>query len=155
MLGAVSGIIAWAQNLPMIGKALVSGALVALFLGILTVLLVVLWTPKIEAPADKAKISFHIYGDARLPTIIEQENIWRYYYFPWIVKHTFKPDGEVTMEGSMIILTFDKPIYVMTLRVSSPDFPLMDFEVRDYTSRTAIILFRQSLPAGNLVIESA
>ena len=51
------------------------------------------------------------------------------------------------------VLTFDNPVKMSTLEVSSPDFKMPMYEVKEFTNRYAIITFLDQIPAGTLSIQ--
>ena len=53
---------------------------------------------------------------------------------------------------STLFLTFDTPVKIGTLEVSSPDIRLPPHEVKDFNDRSAIVFFNNDLAEGTLVI---
>jgi hypothetical protein len=53
---------------------------------------------------------------------------------------------------AMLFVTFDKPVKVGTLQVTSEGFTLPAHEVKEFTNRYAIIVFSAAVPAGKLMV---
>lgn len=96
----------------------------------------------------KASLSLHSYGDHQVPTRINQENIFRYYFLSSIDTNT----GLVN--SSTLFIIFEDDVRIHTLRISSPDMQIPFFEAKEYCQRYAIIFFYGRVPIGTLNIES-
>lgn len=101
--------------------------------------------------ANDALIRFHLYGDERDPQRLNAENIWRWFCLK-IVNINIGEDTTVEREtrNTIFFLTFERPVLVGTLEVSSSDISLPSYEVKDLSNRTAIIAFAGGLPMGTL-----
>ncbi len=98
-----------------------------------------------------AWIRFHLYGDERTPERLEIENVWRWYYLRLIAIGVDKKAGvKEQLLQTVFFLTFDRPVKIGTLEISSPDFKLPRYEVKDFSSRSAIVVFSGPLPTGTL-----
>jgi len=112
-------------------------------------------TPKAEsALVDTTTIRFHLYGDERVPTLISQNNVWRWYYLRYLIMGAKKKGAPPERVGTitLLFLSFDKPVKVTTLEVSSPDINLPTYEVKEFNNRFAIIIFSDGLPMGTLEV---
>jgi len=105
------------------------------------------------ALVDSAEIRFHIYGDERQPTRISQSNVWRWFILGIIlpVKEIKTGKKRISIQPILFIV-FDKPVKAGTLEVSSPDSKLPLYEVKEFRSRYAIIVFDGELTSGTLNI---
>ena len=95
-----------------------------------------------------AEIKFRFYGDQPIPDAIHYQNIWR-----WYNHSVFNAESQIVLL-STIFISFDKPILIGTLKVTSPDMKLPIYEVKEYNNRFAIIVFNGQLPSGTLIISS-
>jgi hypothetical protein len=104
------------------------------------------------ALADSAQLRLHIYADDRTPGRISFENIWRWYYLKTLMLGLDKDTGKELQRNVLatLFISFDTPVKVGTLEVSSPDMRLPIYEVKEFNNRYAIIVFRDNLPAGTL-----
>ena len=96
-----------------------------------------------------AEIKFHLYGDARTPEMLFNQNIWRWYNL-----NVLNLESKEVLFNSLFI-SFDKPILTGTLKITSPDMKLPIYEVKEYNNRFAIIVFNGQLPSGTLVVSSS
>ena len=105
--------------------------------------------------ADSAELQLHIYPDQRTPTRLSYSNIWRWYYMKLVLIGIDKSTGLKQQQNvtSTLFLTFDTPVRVGTLEVSSPDIRLPMHEVKDFNDRSAIVFFNDDLAEGTLVIK--
>lgn len=101
--------------------------------------------------AEQTWARFHIYGDERQPQRLGAENIWRWFQFR-VIQITMSRDSDDKHEEEMDIffLTFDRPAKGETLEVSSPDSELPRHEVKDFSPRSAIVVFSDRLQAGTV-----
>jgi hypothetical protein len=60
--------------------------------------------------------------------------------------------AQTTQTISNLFISFEYPVKVGTLEVSSPDFVMPHFEVKEFNNRFAIITFSNDIPVGTLVI---
>ena len=70
---------------------------------------------------------------------------------------TSGPIGAGMSAGAVILnhtlyLTFDRPMSVGTMVITSPDMTVPLHEVKDFSSRSAVISFGSGIPAGTLVV---
>lgn len=99
---------------------------------------------------NSAEIKFHFYGDSRTPDVISNRNIWRCYN----LFNIFNKEQQ-TLLFTTIFISFDKPVLIGTLKVTSPDITLPIYEVKEYNNIFATIVFKGCLPSGTLVISSS
>lgn len=100
----------------------------------------------------RAELTFHFYGDTRNPKLLSSENLWRWY----LLRNQF-----VTVDAqgitykrtiSNLFITFNTPVRIGTVEVSSPDSKLPAYEVKEFNNRFAIIVFQDELSSGTLNI---
>ena len=103
--------------------------------------------------ADAAELRLRTFGDERVPEAISSTNIWRWYYLQNVLIVEDKESGQ-TKEHVLINLfvTFDKPMKVGTLLISSPDMKVPRSEVKEFNNRFAVVAFHGQLPIGTLVL---
>ncbi len=91
-------------------------------------------------------LSFH--GDQRHPEPVKKENIFRWYSFQYISKNI--EDESVIGKSWLITIVFDVPVIPCRLKVvcSSKDFPV--YEVKDFSTRHAIIYISGEIPPSNV-----
>lgn len=106
------------------------------------------------ALVDTATLRLHLYGDERVPTVVSSNNVWRWYYLRNIIKGITKKGKLPETIGTITILfiSFDRPVKVTTLEVSSSDIKLPTHEVKEFNNRFAIIVFSNALPTGTLEV---
>lgn len=105
------------------------------------------------APSPTAGITLRFWGDARAPERLSFGNIFRWYYLKNIMVVTnAKTRKEEQKAMGTLFLTFDKPVAINTVEVSSPDMRLPYYEVKDFNPRSAVIVFMEDLPPGTLVV---
>jgi len=103
--------------------------------------------------AKTAALQLRFHGDERSPTRLTHNNIWRWYYLRLAVIHVEIGTGsEHRSEIGNLFVTFDQPVEVGTLEISSPDMALPANEVKEFTNRYAIIVFSQLPSAGTVEI---
>jgi hypothetical protein len=108
--------------------------------------------PEAETLADTADLQIHIYADTRTPTRLSYSNIWRWYYMKQVLVQ-LSPDTGAEQRRNLtatLFLTFDTPVKIGTLEVSSPDIQLPLHEVKDFNNRSAVIFFGGDVPEGTL-----
>lgn len=116
------------------------------------------WVGKAKSPSvvftDNASLRLHIFGDERTPQRLSFANIWRWYYLRQLVTGFDPSTGkETTLTAtSILFVTFNPPVSIGTLEVSSPDIRLPRHEVKDFNPRSAVITFLAEVPAGTLEI---
>jgi hypothetical protein len=104
--------------------------------------------------ADTASLRLHIYADERMPQRLGYENVWRWYFLKQLVT-AVDPNTRQEYTATVtcvLFLTFDIPVKIGTLEVSSIDIKLPRHEVKDFNPRSAVIVFLAELPAGTLDI---
>jgi hypothetical protein len=102
---------------------------------------------------DSAAFKLHSYGDNRTPQCISSNNIWRWYYLRNRISVINTSDGSMSVSMvSILFITFERPVKISTLHVSSPDVTLPNYEVKEFNNRFAIIVFSDEIPAGTLDI---
>jgi hypothetical protein len=108
----------------------------------------------VEVVADDAELWLHIYGDDRSPQRLSLTNVWRWYYLKQVIVEIDSTTGQQRGRriSSTLFLTFDPMVRTGTLEVSSPDMRLPAYEVKDFSSRSAVIVFFDDLPSGTLQI---
>ncbi len=102
---------------------------------------------------NKAELRLRTFDDNRVPERISHINIWRWY----ILSNVFVPINRDTGEATTsvvtnLFVTFDRPVRVGSLLVSSPDFSLPQYEVKAFYGRFAIVAFTGEMPTGTLVL---
>ena len=103
--------------------------------------------------ANDAELRLRAYGDERTPERISHVNIWRWYYLRNIFVKINLETGEQTPHVLVnLFVTFDKPVNVGSLLVSSPDVRVPKHEVKEFNNRFAVIVFNDELPAGTIVL---
>jgi hypothetical protein len=106
------------------------------------------------ASARTASLKLQLYGDARFPTIIREDNVFRWFYLRNIV-HGKAPDGSpLAVESVNFFVSFDRDVLIKTLEISSPDFKLPRHETKEYNQRFAIVAFDGPLPMGTLELKA-
>ncbi len=106
---------------------------------------------KVDELVDSAAIKFHFYGDARTPQRISANNIWRWYYLRNIISLVDASTGATSDTSiSNLFVSFEKPVKIGTLHVSSPDIQIPRYEVKEFNNRFAIIVFSGEIPSGTL-----
>jgi hypothetical protein len=106
-----------------------------------------------EEFADTASLSLQMYSGERTPTRLAYDNIWRWYYLRTIMVAIEKEtEKEHRNEVSNLFISFDKPVKVGTLEISSEGFVLPSYEVKEFTNRYAIIVFSKQIPEGVLCL---
>lgn len=105
---------------------------------------------KISSLVNTAMLRLQMYGDERIPTEIAVDNIWRWYYLKTKFLAQTKENGDIQEIAAMttLFVSFDEPLKVGTLEVHSPDFKLPTYEVKEFNSKFAIIVFSKTLPMG-------
>jgi hypothetical protein len=110
-----------------------------------------------QAPkfSPKARLQLHVYADERMPSRITADNIWRWYTLRTLIKG-LAPSGQEhdVVNLTTLFVTFDTPVFVGTLTVSSPDVRLPIHEVKEFNPRFAIIVFSGQIPEGTLEISA-
>jgi hypothetical protein len=113
----------------------------------------------IRAPAEtdqavpNAEVSLRFTGDMRAPERLSFNNVYRWYYLRNMIVMIDKNTGqETTRSIGNLFLTFEKPVIVSTLTITSPDMTLPTYEVKDFNARSAVISFSGEMPAGTLVV---
>ena len=101
-----------------------------------------------------AELSLRTYGDERAPSGIRLENVMRWYILNAIGQSIDKKKEKINKEvlNQILFIIFDKPVRVTNLEVMSPDMELPSYEVKEFDSWSAIIMFSPKLPAGTLNI---
>lgn len=109
---------------------------------------------KIPSFVDTAELQIHVYADTRMPTRLSHSNIWRWYFMKQVLVQLNRDTGAEDRRNitSTLFLTFDAPVNMGTLEVSSPDMQLPMHEVKDFNSRSAIIFFNADVPEGTLAV---
>lgn len=99
-------------------------------------------------------LRLHISGDHRTSEELESENIYRWYTLKNMIT-MMSEDGEKSnkISSEFIYINFMQETAVSTLRVTSPDMSLPIYEVKEFNSRFAIIVFASVIPAGTLEIK--
>lgn len=121
------------------------------------IFIVRLWakpTSKVEPLVDRSELRMQSYGDERVPTVVSQINVWRWFYGRNIFQG-FDPTGNPRNMAVAVSLfvSFDKPTKVGTMTVHA-DFRLPRYEVKEFNNRFAVIWFSEDLPAGSFKIET-
>ncbi|HEX4183949.1 MAG TPA: hypothetical protein VHY34_11895 [Caulobacteraceae bacterium] len=106
------------------------------------------------AQVPRSELQLHFYGDARFPAKLSADNIWRWYLLR--VSNIAVVNGQLAQaeSGPIIFINFDKPIFVGTMTVESPDSTLPAYDVKEFNRRFAIISFSGPLPSGTFIIKS-
>jgi len=101
---------------------------------------------------DTASLRLHIFPDERTPQRLSYENIWRWYYMRQVLVGIEKDTGKQVRQDIIctLFVTFDTPVKIGTLAVSSPDIRLPAHEVKEFNNRYAIIYFINPVPEGTL-----
>ena len=117
--------------------------------------------------ATHAELRLWCQGTAHPPTQLSQTNIWRWFMMTAVAQvmppgsgppgFTSGPIGAGMSAGAVILnhtlyLTFDRPMSVGTMVITSPDMTVPLHEVKDFSSRSAVISFGSGIPAGTLVV---
>ena len=101
-----------------------------------------------------AELHLNVYGDERVPRMVSQDNIFRWYHLKNSV-NVMQPSGQTFIaEVTVLFITFEKDIRISTLIVSSSDAMLPTYEIKEYNQRYAIIVFSGPLPKCNLEISA-
>lgn len=105
--------------------------------------------------ARKADLRLLTYNDERTPTGIGSDNIWRWFWMRDILT-AVATDGTVSSETTITILfiSFETPVIVSSLEISSPDFTVPRHEVKAFYPRFAIVAFQGKVPAGRLEVSA-
>jgi hypothetical protein len=101
-----------------------------------------------------ATLRLQIYGDTRFPTIVFQENMFRYLYLRNIIVVPDTNGVRHSIEIVNLFISFQNDVAIRTLEVSSPDIALPQYEVKEYNQRYAVISFAAALPMGILEIRA-
>jgi hypothetical protein len=105
--------------------------------------------------AKTASLQLMVYGDERSPLRLAFDNIWRWYYLRMaVIQVEMTTAKEYKHELATLFITFDQPVEVGTLEITSPDISLPAHEVKEFTNRYAIIVFSDPLPSGTLEIRT-
>ena len=84
-------------------------------------------------------------GEHTMPYALDQENIFRWYALFTGVIHADSPERKVERLTWTLFLTFDKPVAVQQVRLDSERGKLPEYEVKDFTSRGAVIVLSGDL----------
>jgi len=105
--------------------------------------------------ATDTRLRLHYYGTKRIPQQITQTNIWRWFSLE-AIGHVRNPDGTTSDRSlhTMLSIVFDYPASFAQIVVSSPNMPLPLYQVRDHSSRHAIIQFEGEIGFGELEIRA-
>jgi len=110
--------------------------------------------PQGQLFADTAELQLHIYGDERTPNRLSFSNIWRWYFMQTAFVSMNEKGVEVGRKTvQTLFITFDTPVKIGTLEVSSPDARLPINEVKDFNPRSAVIVFSENVPPCTLIIK--
>ena len=104
-----------------------------------------------QSLANTSYITLHTYGDDRHPIRLAYENVWRWYTLRAI--GTDKDTEGTNPLATILFISFEIPVSVGTLEISSPDMQLPLHETKEFNNRFAIIVFNGSIPQGTLRIE--
>jgi hypothetical protein len=96
-----------------------------------------------------AEIRLRYHGNTHTPDELLRQNTWRWYN---LIHMDYSNNLEVL--ANCLFLSFDKPVAIGTLKITSPDMKLPLYEVKEYNNRFAIIFFSGQLPSGTLVVSS-
>jgi hypothetical protein len=91
-------------------------------------------------------------GDSRSPQQLSMANVYR-----WFVLNMCLKDAKGVVPDAVIaslLIIYSRPTNIGQLVVSSPDAQLPDHEIKDQSSRHALIAFSGFLPKGELEIRS-
>jgi len=105
----------------------------------------------IPSPVSRACLRIRSYGDTRLTEGICLENIYRWY----TLKTQMSPvgvQGAPVLTIQTLFVGFANDVLVSNLRVSSPDMPLPQHEVKEFNPRFAIIVFMGDFQAGTIEV---
>lgn len=111
-----------------------------------------------DAPSGKflknADLRLHIFPDDRTPQRLTATNIFRWYWMRQVLVGIKEGTGEEVRRDIFctLFVSFDTPVYVGTLEISSPDIRLPPHEVKEFNSRYAIIYFHAPMPDGTLYL---
>ncbi len=106
-----------------------------------------------DDPVDTAEVRLHIFGDERTPERLSHQNIWRWYYLRnMFVSIDTQNNKQTKLTAVNLFLAFEKPIAGATVSISSPDMVLPQHELKDLSSRSAVIAFSGELPRGTLIV---
>jgi hypothetical protein len=105
--------------------------------------------PKLE---DIAELHLRYYQGHPIPTAVSYKNIWRWFSLQNnLYVHT--PLGLMTGSNTNIFIAFEKPVKVGTLILSSADYVMPKYEVKEFNNRFAVITIDET-PAGVLDIKA-
>lgn len=106
-------------------------------------------------PAKKtAKLVLNLPADSSVPSMSYQSNVWRWFWFTYIVLGIDQDGQERTIgEAPVLFINFDQEVAVTSLRVRSYDCTLPIHEVKEFKSRFAIIYFKENFGPATLEIE--
>jgi hypothetical protein len=117
-------------------------------------------TPDTTATPIRSVLRLQFYGDERVPTAIENQNVatWYTLYSPRAAMiSTDNATGKKTTVAEIpkswaIFMTFDRPTTFneVTVSLSSPGLPAYD--IKQTTTRSVLVTFSSDIPAGTLEI---
>ena len=126
-----------------------------------------IWLYKIDSPTippaseiaqkvvvvQNASLTLRFFGDMRAPERLAYDNVFRWYYLRNMIVVVEKITGkqESHLIGNLF-LTFENPVIIGTLTVTSPDMKLPTYEVKDFNPRSAVVAFTGEIPAGTLIM---
>jgi len=106
-----------------------------------------------ETSHSVTQITFHFYGDLRVPIVISNSNVYRWYHIKLVSQN--KEQNVLKSDFVILFICFDNPIPITTFLVNSPDIKLPLYEVKEFNNRFAIICFNENIPAGTITLSVA
>lgn len=112
-------------------------------------------TPNVAAIPIDTRLRLHSLGTTRVPQQLSQSNIWR--WFSWEnIARIQNANGTFNNRSmnTFIAVVFDQPTTFAQIVVSSPNIILPIHQVRDSSSRHAIIEFDGEIGIGEIEIRA-
>lgn len=108
-----------------------------------------------DVMVNNASLKLHVYSDGRVPTRLGFSNVWRWYVLTNFIMKIDAVSNKLSQEpmSTILFISFDHPVHVGTLTVSSPDTKLPSHETKEFNSRFAIIVFMGLLPDGTVNVD--
>ena len=105
-----------------------------------------------SALEDTAELHLRYFQGNAVPQAVSSQNVWRFYSLLNTLG-IVTSSGVVEGHSTNIFIVFDKPVKVGTLVLSSADYVLPRYEVKELNNRFAVISMFETPPQGVLDIK--
>ena len=101
----------------------------------------------------RASLRLHFFGDNRLPELVSDSNVFRWYYLSTTFHAVGPKKVPIVGRAATLFVSFQTDALISTLRVRSPDATIPKYEVKEFNQRFAIVSFNDDLPSCTLELD--